>query len=462
MKKKWLSSLITFIFILLFTAPSLSSAESFEQVKQGMYKPLSPYVLNWSGDVLVNGGLNLYDMHYPTTAENADVVMTTSGDIGAKAIVELSPTHDLRTPIDLDSSTHQWKTNLKLKQTTYLIRTHKNEYAKIKVKEMLPTEVLFEYVIGTPIEQEEPSTNEEVPVKKWTTPPDIVLPDKMWTIKFSKAINDNTIQLNKVYVLSSKGVHVDARLELSNNGKELYVYPPTSKYVIGETYTLVISQSVMAKSTNEMLAQDIHMEFDVNAAEKPSSALDAPTGLIAKALNSKVILNWYELYDPNLIGYNIYMREESEKNFRKYSYLDGSMSDLPPSVEIDNLQNDVSYEFYVTAVNKKHIESKPSNIVSVTPTSSFTNGWGGTWSSGYGVIEFTQTGSTVTGTYGFGTLIGEIQGNVLIGTYFQKGYYYDEYGDFVFTLSKDGKSFQGKSRIDKGINWGTWNGSKLD
>lgn len=466
MKKNWFSCMILLVFSLILSFPTSSSASGFDQVKEGSYTPLSPYTLNWSGDVLVNGGMNLTKQTYTTTSVNTDFVITASQYIGAKAIVELGATHDLKSAIDKSSYTGKWQTYTDLKLTTYLIRTHTNDYAKIKITDILPNEVSFEYVIESLIEEDPNLPTEPVPedkpINQWPTPKENISPAHKWTVKFSKPVRVTTVHANNIYVLSSKGIKLDTKLELSADKKNVYVYAPNSNYTIGETYTLIISHLVSSESTHQSLENNIHMDFTIGEKETEPINPAAPSGLTGTPLNEKVSLTWYSIHDPSFLGYNIYMSEGNNENFKLYKYLDVSEAPFVPLLEIPNLKNNVPYYFYVTAVYKNQLESGRSNVISVTPTSAYASGWTGTWSSTYGMIEFTQSGSSLSGTYGAnGTITGEIQGNTFTGKYHAVNGWYVDSGDIILTLSNDGRSFTGKWKIDNGINWGTWNGDKI-
>ena len=69
--------------------------------------------------------------------------------------------------------------------------------------------------------------------------------------------------------------------------------------------------------------------------------------------------------------------------------------------------------------------------------------WETTWAGGQAVLELTQKGAAVTGTYS-GTNEGKVKGtiasNVLTGNWFGTA---NDSGGFVLTFSADGKSFTG-------------------
>jgi hypothetical protein len=96
----------------------------------------------------------------------------------------------------------------------------------------------------------------------------------------------------------------------------------------------------------------------------------------------------------------------------------------------------------------------------VTPT----GGWSGDWSTNWGDMTLTQSGSTVTGTYSHDTghISATVSGNYLQGTWSEYPSYAppNDAGDIEFTLSADGKSFSGHWRYDSSGEWRGWTGTK--
>jgi len=102
-----------------------------------------------------------------------------------------------------------------------------------------------------------------------------------------------------------------------------------------------------------------------------------------------------------------------------------------------------------------------SGTTSATPVatpavlSSEVSSWSGTWNSTYNtdmygtsieVLTFTQTGSSVSGTYheGKGTLVGDVMNGTLTGTWNDSDINGTYSGFFVFEQAPDGKSFTGR------------------
>lgn len=86
--------------------------------------------------------------------------------------------------------------------------------------------------------------------------------------------------------------------------------------------------------------------------------------------------------------------------------------------------------------------------------------WSGSWDSDWGLMEFSQSGSKVTGTYVYnnGRITGTVSGNTLTGTWSESPTYNPpgDAGDVVFTLAADGRSFAGNWRYGSGT--GPWDG----
>jgi ribosomal protein L13 len=76
-------------------------------------------------------------------------------------------------------------------------------------------------------------------------------------------------------------------------------------------------------------------------------------------------------------------------------------------------------------------------------------------------MTLAQNGDKVTGTYihDDGKVVGTVSGNTLTGTWSESPSYNppDDAGDFVLTLSADGKTITGNWRY--GSNTGTWDGT---
>lgn len=90
----------------------------------------------------------------------------------------------------------------------------------------------------------------------------------------------------------------------------------------------------------------------------------------------------------------------------------------------------------------------------------------GSWSSSWGNMELTQSGSSVTGSYTWdsGKLDGSISGSILSGKWSEAPSYSEpnDGGDIVFTFAADCASMTGKWRYGSSGSWfEDWSGTKL-
>ncbi len=115
---------------------------------------------------------------------------------------------------------------------------------------------------------------------------------------------------------------------------------------------------------------------------------------------------------------------------------------------------------------------QPTTIPTQAPSSAPVTGtsFAGTWDTDYGNMVLTVNGDKVTGTYDDheGMINGTVSDNKLTGTWTQAPTRAppDDAGDFVFTLSADGSSFQGLWRYgysdDPGKKYdGFWYGTRI-
>lgn len=113
-------------------------------VKKGFYDALSPYTLNWSGDVLDRGGLVLSTLEMTDSSEAADLVINQYGALGARGILPLEQELGEAT----DSSLSGLVGSVTIEQgAVYLIALHDGRWAKLRIDRMLPNQVAFSYVL---------------------------------------------------------------------------------------------------------------------------------------------------------------------------------------------------------------------------------------------------------------------------------------------------------------------------
>ena len=94
------------------------------------------------------------------------------------------------------------------------------------------------------------------------------------------------------------------------------------------------------------------------------------------------------------------------------------------------------------------------------PVANVGGAWDTTWGGGRAVLDLTQQGAAVTGTYSGtneGKVKGTLAGNVLTGNWIGTG----DGGAFVLTFSADGKSFKGTWGMDRSkTDGGPWTGTR--
>jgi hypothetical protein len=101
-----------------------------------------------------------------------------------------------------------------------------------------------------------------------------------------------------------------------------------------------------------------------------------------------------------------------------------------------------------------------------TPAQVTGHDWNGRWKTNYAGLTLTQTGSHVTGTYGFmgESMEGTVSGNTFTGTW--KNPSYDastNTGDMELTMAADYNSFTGRWRFGFEGDWdGIWEGTRID
>lgn len=123
---------------------------TWSDVKKGTYENLHPHTLNWSGDVMRDGGLNLSTMKVTKKGSEADIVINQYGSMGANGILELD--EDLEDPTDSDLYGFTNSVTIK-KGAVYLVILHDGTFAKIRIDRFTPenglsiSKVFFSYVL---------------------------------------------------------------------------------------------------------------------------------------------------------------------------------------------------------------------------------------------------------------------------------------------------------------------------
>ncbi|USK60456.1 RCC1 domain-containing protein [Peribacillus asahii] len=179
MKKKSLLIFIICMFASHMLLPSLKvqAAENltyWSEETEEVYEPLLPYTLEWSGDVLKNGGFDLDSGRITTDKTIADFVINQYGDIGARKIAEL-PKQSLDEPLNIEDVSFPTDglgyplTSLKVKSgSTYLIQLDSGDFTKVHIDQVSSSKVNFTFVVQTDTLPDEdptlPDEEEEVSV----------------------------------------------------------------------------------------------------------------------------------------------------------------------------------------------------------------------------------------------------------------------------------------------------------
>ncbi|WP_159882032.1 copper amine oxidase N-terminal domain-containing protein [Paenibacillus puerhi] len=121
------------------------------ETKTGVYQPLHPNTLNWSGNVLDKGGLNLTTLKQTAKPDEADMVINQYGAIGASAILKLEGEKlEDPTPRDLKGFSNSYTLAV---GDIYLVMLSTGQYAKVKIDQASPAngasyqQVSFSYVL---------------------------------------------------------------------------------------------------------------------------------------------------------------------------------------------------------------------------------------------------------------------------------------------------------------------------
>lgn len=108
----------------------------------------------------------------------------------------------------------------------------------------------------------------------------------------------------------------------------------------------------------------------------------------------------------------------------------------------------------------RYFEDRPDGIYKLTPCEVPPFSANGTFKTQYGPIILRHSGGSISGTYyeGKARVSGSLNGLVCTGIWTQA----NSSGDFVFTFSSDGSSFDGKWRTKGSTTWQhNWDGSRV-
>jgi hypothetical protein len=90
--------------------------------------------------------------------------------------------------------------------------------------------------------------------------------------------------------------------------------------------------------------------------------------------------------------------------------------------------------------------------------------WDTSWPTGHAIMELTQNGTHVVGSYDHdnGRIAGSIQGSVLTGTWSESPTYSpsEDAGDVEFSIAPNCLTFTGRFRFGSAGDWTVWNGTR--
>jgi hypothetical protein len=130
--------------------------------------------------------------------------------------------------------------------------------------------------------------------------------------------------------------------------------------VYGVNDTIEVKRYAGFIRTDEI--KDIQIVVDSAAQEKMTVTVPiaAPQDLQLSIQNSNIVLNWSEVSDPSLAGYNVYRQAENEYHFTQ---LGQSPTSISTSYMDSNVVTGVSYGYVVTALKADGTESFFSDMV---------------------------------------------------------------------------------------------------
>ncbi len=143
---------------------------------------------------------------------------------------------------------------------------------------------------------------------------------------------------------SDSGLTAGAGFGLPDIGSVDYAFAPHNE--LGSSHRISLSFKFGAKSSRPVVG-----------APQPPQKINAVSG------DKIVSIGWDPNPESNITGYNIYYREKGAKEYDKLN--------TKPIMEESRfkavLKNDVTYDFVVTAINNRNLESVHSEAVMATP-----------------------------------------------------------------------------------------------
>lgn len=370
--KRWF--IMVFVMLLCLwggTVSAQSGTLDWSAEKQGVYQPLLTSNLEWSENVMKDGGFSLASDQVVKDKETADFVISQYGYIGARAIGKLST---FQQPIDKNTYTfpkdglgYDIRSLSFIRGDVFLIESSDGKYVKIRIDEKSSERVKFTYVV----EAEKPALEQFTPMTAKSTKD----PKKEWKITFSKPVAYSTINESTVYVKDANGAIFPTTTRTSQDRLSVYIVP-YAPYKAGEKYTIFISKHVKSEN-GELLKTGVSMVFTVTEADVlvPGWASGLSFSQTSGEPNYMTI-QWNAIQHSDLVGYNIYYRVEGYEQATKLNTYPITATQETYIVNKDLYGKKI--DFYLTVSYKNGKESAASAIKSYTivnPSPQKETGW---------------------------------------------------------------------------------------
>ena len=291
---------------------------TWSEVKTFTYSPLHPFTLNWSGNVLDRGGVNLRTNQITTNPTDTDIVINQYKKMGANGIIKLD--HGNLEDENVDNFKGFTNSLTIENKGLYLVILSDGKYAKIKIESILPetgishTKVIFSYVIEkerkvkTKENNQEPFKNENIIIddNKIT---DEVYPfsiylrvDESYAVIFDKLDNKYEYQLNVPAFIYESRTMVPIRFIAEALGAKVSWNQEERAVTIINNDTKII----LKIDSDIAIVNDISYKLDV-----PAFIIDGNTVIPLRFVSEH--LNMYVYYNNGLI----LITDTMDPNFEK-------------------------------------------------------------------------------------------------------------------------------------------------
>lgn len=209
----------------------------------------------------------------------------------------------------------------------------------------------------------------------------VVQATKVWNIHFNQEVSFDDLSKQGIIVVDSSGNKVNITLSLGNDNKTIVVNPPVDGYKGGNTYKLIIANTVHSKR-NISIKQQIAMNFsiennsedeivtfkDANLEKVVRDALNKPNGTIYKKDVEKITS--LEVDQKNITYLD---GIENFINLEDFSAIKNDIKDITPLKKLTNLkwiyldENKIdSVDPLADLVNLKGLSMKKNNLVDIS------------------------------------------------------------------------------------------------